>query len=67
MPAMRLGVALKVEDGNKRASEPALLAVLRKVDALSKAQLHELSKYAIPELLNTRSESVGYLRTNLTL
>ncbi len=31
VPAMQLGIALKVEDGAKRAAEPALLAVLRRV------------------------------------
>ena len=34
IPSMRLGVALKVEDGAKRAAEPALLAVLRQIDAI---------------------------------
>jgi L-asparaginase II len=67
IPSLRLGVALKVEDGNKRASEPALLAVLHRIRALSQAQLHQLSKYATPELLNTRNEIVGHLRTNLTI
>jgi len=65
IPSLRLGVALKVEDGNKRASEPALLAVLRKVDALTGEQLEQLAKYASPQILNTRNESVGFLRTNL--
>jgi L-asparaginase II len=65
IPSLRLGVALKVEDGHKRASEPALLAVLHKLDALSNEQMHQLSRYAAPEIVNTRNESVGHLRTNL--
>jgi L-asparaginase II len=67
IPSMRLGVALKVEDGDKRASEPALLAVLHRIDALGQAQLHELSKYAAPEIVNTRNEVVGLVRTKLNL
>ncbi len=38
----RLGVALKVEDGAKRAAEPALLAVLRHIDAIGAAELDRL-------------------------
>ena len=37
VPSMKLGVALKVEDGAKRAAEPALLAVLRRIGAISRA------------------------------
>jgi L-asparaginase II len=67
IPSLRLGVALKVEDGNKRASEPALLAVLQKIDALTKDQLHKSAKYAAPEIVNTRDETVGYLRTTIQI
>lgn len=67
IPSLRLGVALKVEDGAKRAAEPALLAVLRAIDAISAAELERLSKYAQPEILNTRQEVVGHLRVLLTL
>ncbi len=67
IPSMKLGVALKVEDGNKRAAEPAILAVLRAIDAIGSAELDRLSKYARPELLNTRQEVVGHVRTSLNL
>lgn len=67
IPSLRIGVALKVEDGAKRAAEPALLHVLRKLDALSAFELERLTKYASPEILNTRNEVVGTLRTNLEL
>jgi L-asparaginase II len=65
IPSLRLGVALKVDDGNVRASEPALLAVLRSIDAVGNETLHQLSKYATPAIVNTRNESVGHLRTSL--
>jgi L-asparaginase II len=67
IPSLRIGVALKVEDGAKRAAEPALLAVLRQIDAIGAGELERLSKYAEPEILNTRNEVVGSLRVNLTL
>jgi L-asparaginase II len=67
IPSMRLGVALKVEDGNKRAAEPALLAILRHLDAIGEDEFRRLSKYSTPELLNTRNEVVGHVRVALNL
>ena len=67
IPSMKLGVALKVEDGNKRAAEPAILAVLKHIDAIGASELESLSNYAEPELLNTRREVVGHVRTTLEL
>lgn len=67
VPSMKIGLALKVEDGARRAAEPALLAVLRRIDALSGAELAQLARYAAPEILNTRSDVVGFVRTDLTL
>lgn len=67
IPSMRIGVALKVEDGNKRAAEPALLAVLRAIDALSSGEIDQLSKYSHPELRNTRNELVGRVTVNCEL
>ena len=58
-PALRLGVALKIEDGAKRAAEPALLAVLHALDLLSANELSALAPYATPAVLNTRGEAVG--------
>ena len=66
VPAMRIGVALKVEDGNKRAAEPALLSVLRRIDAIDSTEFDRLSKYSNPELLNTRQEVVGRVRTTIS-
>ncbi|NBD07611.1 MULTISPECIES: asparaginase [Corallococcus] len=64
LPRARLGIALKVEDGDARCATPALLAVLRAL-----ADPHGLSlpmtgleHHAEPRLLNTRNEVVGSLR-----
>jgi L-asparaginase II len=67
IPSMKLGVALKVEDGSKRAAEPAILAVLRHIDAIGGAELDLLTKYAKPNILNTRNEVVGSFRTTLEI
>ena len=65
VPSLKLGVALKVEDGARRAAEPALLAVLHCMDALTAAELSRLVQYGQPKILNTRQEVVGQLRTRL--
>ncbi|HUQ88734.1 MAG TPA: asparaginase [Vicinamibacterales bacterium] len=67
IPSMKVGLALKVEDGSKRAAEPAILAVLRSIDAISIGEIERLSKYAEPEIINTRQEVVGRLRTLLEI
>jgi L-asparaginase II len=61
-PASGLGIALKVEDGAKRAAEPALLATLDASQLLTDAELGTLSGYAQPLLHNTRGEPVGEIR-----
>lgn len=67
IPSMRLGIALKVEDGARRAAEPALLAVLRTIDAIDGTAFARLSNYGAPELRNTRDEPVGHLRVAIEL
>ena len=67
IPSMKLGVALKVEDGSKRAAEPAILAVLRHINAIGAAEADHLKRYAEPEILNPRNEVVGRFRTHLQI
>lgn len=59
LPSAGIGIALKAEDGAKRASEPALLATLRAHDLVSDEEIACLEKYARPAVLNTRGERVG--------
>lgn len=54
-----LGVAVKVEDGSRRAVEPALIAVLAVAGALSDDERTALAAYAAPVIRNTRGEAVG--------
>lgn len=67
VPGLKLGVALKVEDGARRAAECALLAVLHHVDALGAPELDALGRYARPAVINTRHEQVGEIRARLSL
>lgn len=65
IPAMRLGVALKAEDGAQRAVEPALLATLRAIDAIGAHELDLLNSFAQPLITNTRNETVGVIRARV--
>jgi L-asparaginase II len=67
IPSMRLGIALKAEDGARRAAECALLAVLHEVGGLTAAEIGQLRTYAEPIVVNTRQETVGSIRTHLSL
>ena len=67
VPEQRLGVALKIEDGNRRASEPALIAILRSIDALTDADMERLDAFARPVVYNTRGEIVGEIRARIQL
>jgi L-asparaginase II len=67
VPSQKIGVALKVEDGSKRAAEPAIVAALAHIEAIHAEELSALTSFTRPEILNTRNEVVGYLRTTLEL
>ncbi|MDO8680387.1 MAG: asparaginase [Acidobacteriota bacterium] len=66
IPSRHMGIALKVEDGSGRASEPVLLAALRLMDVIDYREFEALSRYALPAILNTRGETVGTIRTRLS-
>lgn len=67
VPGAELGIALKVEDGAKRAAGPALVAVLRALGLLSDDELAALSRHAEVDLTNTRGERVGAIRAAVEL
>ena len=67
VPGAELGIALKVEDGARRAVAPAILSILRQLDLISEEDLGVLHSHAFPEIRNTRGEVVGELRPNLRL
>lgn len=67
VPGAELGIALKVEDGAKRAAEPALLAVLHGLGVVSDEEMAELEGFAGPTVQNTRGEVVGVVRATIEL
>ena len=67
VPGAELGIAIKVEDGAKRAAEPALVAVLRILGLLSDEDMAALETFGQPRIYNTRREEVGEVRANVRL
>lgn len=61
-PADGWGVAVKVEDGTRRAVGPALMAVLDDLRLLTSDERRALASLAEPPLIGTTGETVGSVR-----
>ena len=59
VPEHELGIALKIDDGDKVAAEVALGAVLNTLGVLPKGESKMLADYFRPSITNSRGESVG--------
>jgi len=59
VPEHKLGVALKIDDGDKMAAEVALGAVLNTLGVLPLGESKMLADYFRPSITNSRGESVG--------
>lgn len=57
-----IGIAVKVQDGSRRAVEPALVGVLEAMDALSASEVERLAPFRTGTLRNTRGDVVGRIR-----
>lgn len=62
-----LGIALKIEDGSKRASEAVLLETLVQLRVLSTGQLETLARFRMPAIENHRGIRTGEIRVNFEL
>lgn len=60
--SLGLGVALKIADGNPRATGPAAIEALRQLGALDAADIEALKHHARPEIGNARGLVVGGIR-----
>jgi L-asparaginase II len=67
VPVEGLGIALKVEDGARRAADVALVAVLDELGLLSAAERKRLKAWRTAVLRNTRDEVVGEVRSEIAL
>jgi L-asparaginase II len=55
----RLGLALKIQDGGRRATPPAATALLDALGALEPGELEALAPYASPDVRNVAGRVVG--------
>lgn len=62
VPERRTAVALKAQDGSRRAVEVALGGVLKSLGALSDEEFQALRDSTHPAVKNSRGESVGEIR-----
>ena len=71
LPSLRIGIALKVEDGDTRASGVALLAILRaglgRFGGENGPDWERLTRHSEPELRNSRGVVTGILRSRGSL
>ncbi len=59
VPGRGLGCALKIEDGNARATGPAAIRVLEKLGLLSREEAAALEPFGRPLITNNRGEVIG--------
>lgn len=62
-----LGIALKIEDGNKRVSPAVMLEVLTQLNLISKKELKKLHNYRIPILANHVGIKTGWISAQFVL
>lgn len=62
-----LGIALKVEDGGRRAADVALIRVLEELEVLDARDFTDLAAFRRPAVKNTRGDRVGQIRPEFHL
>jgi L-asparaginase II len=64
IPHLKLGFALKIDDGTPRGSEVALGALLNKVNAITAAQNEQLQPFFNPDIINSLKNKTGEIRAS---
>jgi L-asparaginase II len=67
VPEEGIGLALKVEDGNRRATSPAAVELLRTMKLISGKELECLSDHHSPVLYNHQGTEIGKLKSEIIL
>ncbi len=62
LPRLELGVAIKIDDGAKRAAETAIGAILSYLGALDGDDMQALARYFAPPVINAEGAPVGAVR-----
>jgi L-asparaginase II len=63
----KLGIAVKIEDGNFRAIPPVVIEILSQLNILSKEEEEKLSKYHYPDIYNHHKKIVGRIEADFNL
>ncbi len=63
----RIGVAVKVEDGHRRAIGPAVIEFIKELEMVSEEEARELDDRHVAAVKNTRDEIVGQIRARFQL
>jgi L-asparaginase II len=61
IPEQKLGVCIKISDGNPWASYPASVEVLRELGVMDEYALKKLKKWAFPEVKDDKGQAAGHL------
>ena len=67
LPALGLGVALKIDDGGARAAELAMASVLDRLGCFTPVQRSSLEQFLVPPLKTVAGREAGRLRTTAAL
>ncbi|HEX9652230.1 MAG TPA: asparaginase [bacterium] len=62
-----LGIALKIADGSKRASEAVLIEALRQLGLISESELNALASFLQPTIANFAGIATGVIRAEFKL
>lgn len=63
----KLGIAVKIEDGNVQATECVAVEVLRQLGIITEIEREELKNFANKKLLNARGDIIGEVRPSFKL
>lgn len=63
----KLGIAIKIEDGNSQANSCATMSVLRQLKLVTDEEVEQLKDFANPKLLNARKDIIGEVRASFML
>ena len=66
VPALGLGIAIKIEGGRGEATMPVAIEALRGLGVLDSSALGRLERYRRPEIKNVRGVVVGHARATFT-
>ena len=62
VPKAGIGIAVKIEDGESRATSVVIMEILSQMDLIDEHEAKALESYHFPPLLNAREEKVGMLK-----